>query len=162
MKQSKKTLLTILFWLISFTWGALMTIPGLLIALVVILCGGKPRKNGFTFIVEIGGNWGGFELGAVAICGSYSQKNKPSYSPFWFEQIRAHEFGHNLQQILFGPFQLFLVGIPSAIRYWYDRLHGLKHPYDYIWFEYTASKWGYHWLAKIDPSFKLTYTYKRK
>ena len=160
--KCKNILLGTLFWIVSLTWGALLTVPGLLVALVAIIIGGKPHRNGWSFIVEIGGNWGGLEIGAIALCGCYSQEGKPDYSPSWFEHIRAHEFGHNLQQILFGPFQLFLVMVPSAIRYWYDRLHGLRHPYDYIWFEYTASKWGHKWLAMIEPGFNTPYTYRRK
>lgn len=134
-----------------------MTLPGLIVSIFAIILGGKVHRNGFSYIIEIGGNWGGLEIGAIALCGNYSKS-----LPDWFNHTRAHEFGHNLQQLIFGPFQLFIVMVPSAIRYWYNRLHGLKHPYDYIWFEYTASKWGYHWLAKIDPFFKLIYTYKRK
>ena len=117
------------------------------------MCGGKPHKNGCSYIVEIGGNWGGLELGAVALCGRYSQENGPCYNPRWFEHTRRHEFGHNIQQLFFGPLQLFIVGIPSAIRYWYDRLEK-KHAherdndewYDSIWFEGTATKWGTKWV----------------
>lgn len=95
-----------------------MTIPGLIIsAFCILFLHGKPHKNGFSYIVEVGGNWGGVELGCVALCGSYSQKDGSCYDPHWFEHTRRHEFGHTIQQLIFGPFQLFIVGIPSAIRY---------------------------------------------
>ena len=157
LSKTKKIILGTLFWIISLTWGALLTLPGLIVSIFAIILGGKVHRNGFSYIIEIGGNWGGLEIGAIALCGNYSKS-----SPNWFSHTRAHEFGHNLQQLIFGPFQLFIVMIPSAIRYWYNRLHGLKHPYDYIWFEYTASKWGHEALNKIDPSFNVEYTYKRK
>ena len=158
MGKFKKAMFGIIYWAISLTWGALITYPGLLITLFcIIFLKGKPHKNGVTYIVEIGGNWGGLELGATALCGSYSKSQ-----PRFYDHTRAHEFGHNIQQLVLGPLQLFLVQIPSAVRYWYGRLKGLKHPYDYALFEYTASKYGYYWMKRLDNAFQLEYTYKRK
>lgn len=153
----KKIILAILFWVIQLTWGALLTIPGLIVSLICILLGGKVHKNGFSYIVEIGGNWGGLELGAIALCGKYSETNK-----YWFEHTRRHEFGHAVQHLILGPLQLFIVGIPSAIRYWYFRLtpHKLHQDYDYALIEYTASKWGTYWINKIENQ-DFTYDYKR-
>ena len=163
MNKFKKVLFGIMFWLVSLTWGALLTIPGLIITgFCILFLKGKVHRNGCSYIVEIEGNWGGLELGAVALCGSYSQVDGPCYDPYWFEHTRAHEFGHAIQHLILGPLQLFLIGIPSICRYWYDVLHGLKHPYDYAIFEYTASKYGYYWMRKLDDNFKLEYTYKRK
>ena len=136
----KKILFSTLFWIISLTWGCLLTIPGLLITgFCILFLKGKPHKNGCSYVVEIGGDWGGLDLGAVALCGNYSTTNT-----YWFEHTRKHEFGHAIQQLMFGPLQLFLVGIPSAIRYWYFRLTPKKvhKGYDEIWFEGTATSWG--------------------
>lgn len=158
MSKLNKILLGILYWAIQLTWGALMTIPGLLITLFcIIFLKGKVHRNGFSYIVEIGGNWGGLELGAVALCGSYSTNDKK-----WFEHTRRHEFGHSIQQLIFGPLTPFIITIPSAIRYWYFRLTPNKphKDYDDIWFEYTASKWGTNWVNKIENS-DVKYTYKR-
>lgn len=149
MSKYKKILLGILYWCIQLTWGALMTYPGLLVsAFCILFLHGRPHKNGFSYIVEVGGNWGGIELGAVALCGSYASLDRDCYDLVWFEETRCHEFGHTIQQLIFGPLQLFIVGIPSAIRYWYDRLDN-KHRkdrgpdwYDSIWFEGTATRWG--------------------
>ena len=126
-----------------------MTIPGLIVTgFCILFLQGKPHKNGFSYIVEVGGDWGGLEIGAVALMGSYGQKDGPCYNPNWYEHTRRHEFGHNVQQLIFGPLQLFIVGIPSICRYWYDRLDK-KHKsdrgvdwYDSIWFEGTATRWG--------------------
>ena len=162
MERFKKIVFAVAYWLVSLTWGALGTIPGLLITLFcIVFLNGKPHRNGCSYIVEVGGNWGGLCLGCVALCGRYSQEDGPCHNPYWFEHTRRHEFGHGLQQLVFGPFQLFLVMIPSAVRYWYDRLHGLKHPYDYAWFEYTASKFGYKYLNWIEGK-NMEYTYKRE
>ena len=45
-----------------------------------------------------------------------------------------HEFGHSFQNAILGPFMIFLVSIPSAIRYWYQTIRESKgktnKPYD--------------------------------
>ena len=141
-KKILKILAGIGYWIVSLTWGALMTIPGLLITgFCILFLHGKPHRNGFSYIVEIGGNWGGLELGAVALCGRY-------YGTSYWTEIAPHEFGHSIQQLLFVPLQAFIVGIPSAARYWYRRLTPNKphKAYDDVWFEYTASKWGTAWV----------------
>lgn len=151
MKKSKRILLGILYWVVELTWGSLLTIPGLLVAWFVLMFVPNRRvhKNGFSFIIEVGGNWGGLELGAVALCGHYYIENN-----YWFNHTRCHEFGHSIQQLIFGPLQLFIVSIPSAVRYWYQRIRDSKglpnKEYDNIWFEYTASKWGTNAINKIE------------
>lgn len=135
------------------------TIPGLIItAFCILFLKGKAHRNGFSYIVEVGGNWGGLELGAVAICGNYSETNKEG-----FDHIRSHEFGHSIQQLIFGPLFVFIIGIPSAVRYWYFELTPNKphQDYDYVWFEYTASKWGTSWINKIENK-NIPYNYVRK
>ena len=157
-RKVRNVFLGILFWIWSLTWGCLMTIPGLLItAFCIIFLKGKPHKNGFSYIVEIGGNWGGLELGAVALCGNYSD----TYSSF-YNHTRCHEGGHNIQQLILGPLQAFIVGIPSAARYWYIRKHPEKNiEYDQIWFEYTASKWGTSYVNWVEGT-DYKYTFVRK
>lgn len=133
-RKNKIIFLGILWWLWQLTWGALMTYPGLLVTafcIVVLRC--EPHKNGFSYIVRIGKHWGGLEIGAVALCDRTSSLN----------YIRRHEFGHNMQQLIFGPFQIF-IWIASAIRYWYRKIKNITNPpYDSIWFERTATDWGY-------------------
>lgn len=153
MKKSNKIILGILWWLWQLTWGALMTYPGLIVtAFCIVFLKGKPHKNGFSYIVEIGGNWGGLEIGAVSLCGNYSISDQK-----WFNYVRKHEFGHNMQQLIFGPFQLFVVWIPSSIRYWYQRTmvdkKGKYFPkdwYDSIWFEKIATNWGTNVINKLE------------
>lgn len=143
-----------MFWLVSCTWGIIMTIIGAVatVGLNLIKVIGtwfgkdlkiKTHRNGCSFITEVGGNWGGLELGAFALCGNYSEDNKD-----WFAHTRKHEFGHAIQHLYMGPLFIFVVEIPSAIRYWYKRImqkRGKKFPnnwYDSIWFEGGATKTG--------------------
>lgn len=161
MKDStKKKWFVFKFWFLSLTWGLPLSLVGFLITGFCILIGGKPHKNGCSYIVEIGSNWGGLECGPVALCGSYSQKDKGCYNPSWYEHTRKHEFGHSSSQFIYmGVFFLFIVAIPSAIRYWYQRIaqkHGKTFPsdwYDSIWFEGMATKKGtqyVEWLEKTN------------
>lgn len=150
----KKILFIILFWLVSCTWGIIMTTIGAvatgllnLIQLIGKWFGKdfkiKTHKNGCSFITEVGNNWGGLELGAFALCGNYS-----TTSPQWFDHTRKHEFGHAIQHLYLGPLFIFVVAIPSASRYWYQIImqkKGKQFPenwYDSIWFEGGATKTG--------------------
>lgn len=64
--------------------------------------------------------------------------------------IRQHESGHGLQNIMLGVLMPFLVSIPSMIRCWYRELiirSGKKKysdlpDYDAIWFEGWATRLG--------------------
>lgn len=133
-----------------------MTIPGFFICLFcIIFLKGKVHKNGYSIIVEVGGNWGGLELGAFALCGGYTTSCVDTY---WYEHTRRHEFGHSLQNIIFGPLMLFIVSIPSAIRYWYRHNNPDKVTtnYDDIWFERTATQWGTNAIDRIENIAKLS------
>ena len=150
----RKVLFCIMFWVVSLTWGIIMTSIGLiatgslnLVKLIAKLFKKdlkiKTHINGCSLITEVGGNWGGVELGAVALCGNYSKS-----SPSWFDHTRKHEFGHAVQHLIFGPLFIFVVAIPSATRYWYKRIMESKGKYfeydwyDSIWFEGGATRWG--------------------
>lgn len=163
MTKTKKTLFTIIYWVLQFTWGSILTIIGAFALVVTLVMGGKVHRNGCSIIVETRGNWGGLNLGAFSFCGEYSK-----VFPTVFDEVRTHEFGHSLQNMILGPLQILLVSIPSACRYWYYTIMTRKGKqfkdgwYDYAIFEYTASKYGYYWMRKLDDNFKLEYTYKRK
>ena len=148
----KKIILTILYWFLQLTWGSLMTFIGFLVTgFVILFLKGKVHKNGCTYIVEVGGNWGGLEFGAVALCGGYTTKNPDEK---WFQHTRRHEFGHSIQNIIFGPLTLFVVWIPSAIRYNYQKYRskkGLKNKdYDAIWFEGMATNLGTRFIDRYE------------
>ena len=82
----------------------------------------KTHRNGCSLITEVGGNWGGVELGAVALCGNYSETR-----PAAFDHTRKHEFGHAIQHLYLGTFFIFVVAIPSASRYWLLEINGRKN-----------------------------------
>ena len=126
------------FWLLSWTWGIVMTLIGTIIIGALRIFGYKPYRNQYGWACEIGENWGGLEIGPYCLV----NKN-PS------QHTLDHEFGHALQNCYFGPFMIF-ISLASAARYWYrEYLVGVKkkkyselNDYDVIWFENMASTWG--------------------
>ena len=124
------------FYALSFTWGILLTLVGLVVAGVLICAGKKPKKWGWCYYFEVGENWGGLELGII-----FLTDKTPSV------RCRNHEFGHAIQNCYFGVLMPFVVCIPSAIRYHYRR-HltkkgiELKTDYDDVWFEGQATRLG--------------------
>ena len=141
MGKAKRIAVAAAYWLLSCTWGLLLTIVGAIVTLVVLCLGGKPERNGPSVIIRIGKGWGGVSLGAFAFCEEDAG-----------EFTKNHEFGHSLQNCILGPICPFIVDIPSAIRYWvyeYNRRHG-KENFDYysIWFEATASDWGTRFMER--------------
>ncbi len=118
-----------------------MSFIGLITAGIALLMKGKPHKNGCSTIITINKYWGGISLGCISLCNETDNDSL-------YQSIRRHEFGHSIQNIILGPFFIFIVAIPSVIRYWYYTLKsnkGYKFPSDWyykIWFENTASKIG--------------------
>ena len=132
----KLILKRILFYIISFTWGGIMTTIGLVVLLVTLPFGKFEIYHGRIY-KRIGKNWGGVELGCFFLCDNSAD-----------EYILAHESGHGLQNCLWGPLMPFVICIPSAIRYWYrefiwhfnkEKFNKLPE-YDAIWFEGQATK----------------------
>lgn len=127
----------LLYWIVSLTWGCVMSIIGLVAALALLVTGHKPILFGNTFYFKVGKSWGGLNLGPVFITDSM-----PSLHTL------CHEHGHGLQNLWWGPLFPFVIGIPSAIRYWYREIKyynkGKQPPtaYDSIWFEGQASELG--------------------
>lgn len=130
-----------LYWFVSLTWGFLMTLIGLLVALTLLITGHKPHKFGYTFYFKVGKNWGGLNLGAIFLTDSTPSRH-----------TLCHEHGHGLQNCVLGVLFPFLVGIPSAIRYWHREIKRKRDPacylppYDSIWFEGQATSLGYKYL----------------
>ena len=104
-----------------------MNLLGLCVAGVLLLRGRRPMRYGYGWCFEREGNWG-LELGIFFIAppGSIHTKN--------------HELGHGIQNMYFGPFTIFVVSIPSFLRFWWrDIMTKLGAApctsYDSIWFE---------------------------
>lgn len=125
------------YYIISFTWGLPMNILGMICALILLITGHKPEKNIYGWVFRIGHKWGGVNLGVISIISITSHTG-----------TMIHEFGHSIQNCIFGPFMFVFVAIPSAIRYWYRYwLYYKKHiydlpDYDYAWFESQATMFG--------------------
>lgn len=100
-----KVLKTIGFWIGQCTWGFIMTFIGAIVAFALILMGNKPQTLGPIIYIQVGKNWGGISLGGFFFCDADCEND-----------IKYHEAGHAIQNLIFGPLFPFLVGIPSLIR----------------------------------------------
>lgn len=144
MKLTKNPRYYPLFWFLSLTWGALSTIPGLLFAAALLICGKKPERVGPLLCFRVGKNWGGCEMGAIFLRDTTST-----------EHVTWHEAGHSIQTLILGPLMLPLISIPSFLRYHYRNLvrkispekFKKMPPYDAIWFEGWATRLGKHYFA---------------
>ena len=107
MKKSKRILMMIGFYSLSFTWGFIMSFIGLFVVLgSCLITKTKPKRFGLCAYNIIGEHWGGSNWGF----GFISDKRSP-------KSTYCHEHGHGLQNIIFGPLMPFVVCIPSAVRY---------------------------------------------
>ena len=106
-ERAKRALQRAGYWLVSLTWGGLMTWTGAFIALVMLLSRHAPQKLGPNVYFEVGLGWGGMEYGAFFFVSKDAS-----------EETRLHEAGHGIQNLVLGPLMPFLVCVPSALRYW--------------------------------------------
>ena len=126
------------FYLLSFTWGLLWTVIGLLTALVIVIVYRKEvlvvRHQGRLRIHFKERNFGGASIGVVII----------TSGGFTSPRLVNHELGHTIQSARFGPLFIPLIAIPSGIRYQYRKRtkKPLKTMYDDIWFEGQATRLG--------------------
>lgn len=124
------------YYTLNYTWGIIMTAIGFCIATIARACGVKPQKHAGATYYQFGKNWGGISFGPYFFCGTQAS-----------ERTKNHEFGHSLQNAIWGPLFIFVIAIPSFIRcqkFNYNILHGIpnKEEYDAIWFEGQATEWG--------------------
>ena len=127
------------FWLLSFTWGLLMTVCGFIVAIPFMfysdLVEDISEKRGHCTYFRVGKRWGGFSLGPYCfVCNDAGTRTM------------EHEHGHSLQNCLYGPFML-IFSICSVVRYHYRNIMDkqgkpCKTDYDDFWFEGQATKWG--------------------
>lgn len=137
----KKTL----YYLLSFTWGIVMTAIGFLIGGVLTLFGNRAIKEGPCWCFIVGDNWGGVSLGPVMLM---------SPANYMAGRTVKHEFGHSLQNCVWGPLFPFVIALPSAGRWNKFRIlrkKGIKptEEYDDAWFEGQATEWGNKYFDKF-------------
>lgn len=141
------------FYTLSFTWGIILTLIGIIVGLIILIKDSikdkklhLPKKWGHCFYIETGNYWGGLNLGVVFIV----DKTNSVFA-------KNHEMGHAIQNCYFGPFML-LVTAASAIRYHYRNYLRKKDPaiklpdYYSIWFEAQANKLGKELKDWLDQS----------
>lgn len=127
----------VLFWLISLTRGLPTTLFGLIFFLVNI------AMNNILDVQVIRGRlfirtewkWGGISLGAFVFIGNYEHD----------EDLKWHELGHTVQNLMWGPLMPFVINIPSFIRAaMWDKITAKNPKADYysIWFERQANEYG--------------------
>lgn len=129
-----------LFYLLSFTWGFITSFIGLLLLIPFVLTKRveKYKNRLYGVFPKIFGSGWGFEMGCFFFT---------SYDCVDDIQLKLHEMGHGLQNIILGPLMILMVSIPSFIRFWY-RKYLMKHhkpiktAYDDFWVEGWATKWG--------------------
>lgn len=131
------------FYLLSFTWGLPLTLCGGIVSAAMLATGHKPKRYGWCLYFEAGKNWGGCECGPVFI------KCRNSG-----DRICRHEFGHAIQNCMYGPFMPLVVNMPSSVRYWGRKISGAfgrnpKTDYDAIWFEGQATRLGTEYMSVI-------------
>jgi len=133
-----------LYEVLIYTWGAIMSVIGLVAAGIMRVFGRAKAKRfagGWTFYQEVGECWGGVSLGG----NFFKDKNCTG------EETCEHEFGHTFQNALLGPLAIVLAFVPSFVRYWYQTWADKKgkplKDYDAVWFEGAASDCG-RWAAE--------------
>lgn len=97
---------TALYWIVSCTWGIIMTAIGAVIALGLLITGHKPKIFHYNVYFAFGTGWGGVNFGAFFFVAKTSDRL----------DMHQHEAGHGLQNLIFGVFMPFAVAIPSAVR----------------------------------------------
>ena len=123
------------YYILNLTWGLPMNIIGGIVALVLLCMGYKPKKFGTCIYFVVGKWWGGLNLGMFFITDAVQD-----------EHTLKHEFGHSVQNAMYGVLFPFIVAIPSAVRYWVREYQSKRgkwlEPYDAIWFEGQATALG--------------------
>jgi hypothetical protein len=129
----------VLFYILSFTWGIVFTVVGLFALLgALVFIGPKKLKiryiAGRIAVTTTDRYFGGVSLGIVYFVDKSDRHH-----------THCHEIGHTIQNIYMGPLFIFLVAIPSFIRYHrWDKLKA-KNPllkYDDAWYEGQATNLG--------------------
>lgn len=120
------------YYLASFTWGLPLTLAGICIAAIERLRGRVITRFEHAIWIHRPGN-AGFSLGCFLFAPDDCS-----------DCILAHEYGHSIQNVWYGPFALICVAIPSVLRYWYRVIcpARIATRYNDIWFESQATNTG--------------------
>ncbi|MDR1733412.1 MAG: hypothetical protein LBR73_00790 [Oscillospiraceae bacterium] len=101
-----------LFYLVHWTWGLAVNLPGLIVYLLLKRkgCASEPfGKDGCNaYITYLPWDKGGISLG-LFIC------MRKTDNAEWTHNTRIHEYGHTWQCLLLGPLYWLVIGIPSFV-----------------------------------------------
>lgn len=132
----------VLFYIVMFTWCLPQTLAGF--ALFLCLKGAKRELYRGSIASYHNCDWGGVSLGAFIFVKDYQNSLLRC-------KVRAHEYGHCIQSLFFGPLYLPLFALPSSIwcnaKLFKNYRKKKSVPYDWFYTEKFAK-----WLA-----FKFTY-----
>lgn len=122
-----------IFYILSFTWGIILSTLGLGATLALRALGYRQCPNQYGYVTYLGNNsWGGFTLGPF----SFVEANATP-------ELLAHEAGHSYQNALFGPIAILLTLI-SIIHYWISCfVPSVNANYYNFWIEANATKLGW-------------------
>lgn len=137
----KKIIKNTLFTLVTITWGLPLVVIGVFYLLYSIIFRRiiKVRYINGRFALTTLDDIGGVSFGLFYFVGDFDSLD-----------IHYHEIGHTVQNLLWGPLFIFVIGLPSIVRagFWdkmqdrhykkYNRYKG----YDDIWYEGQATRWG--------------------
>jgi len=142
------------FYLLSFTWGLPWTLIGLVIFGISWVFFHEDMEirliEGRISVRFTEQRFGGVSLGIV-----YFVDKSNSY------RLHTHELGHTIQSMYWGPLFIFVIAIPSFIRYHYrnylrkkdiNKWRSLPH-YDAIWFEGQATEFGIKYFGSQVEAF---------
>lgn len=149
----------VLYYISSYTWGLLLTLVGWgMFVFSRLLLRKKIVEKGKFFTAHyaiLGDNWGGVSIGSNFLVAD-------NMGEAYTLHTKCHELGHTYQNALWGPFTIFLVALPSAIRYWYQNIRAMKNkpnkPYDLVFFEGSATYIGETLLSEKEGKDYFYYT----
>ena len=123
-----------LYWILQFTWNLIPNIIYFLILVVVLAIKHKKIQILDQFlIIFIGNNWRGVSLSLRALVANNMGEE-------WTKHTIYHERGHAYQAAMGGILFLFVVAIPSVIRWIIHKYK--KFEYESVRFEHSASAIG--------------------
>jgi len=138
------------FYLLSFTWGLPWTLIGLIVFGISWVYFHEDMKirliEGRIAVTFTKQRFGGVSLGIV-----YFVDRSDS------ERLHNHELGHTIQSMYWGSLFIFVIAIPSFLRYHYrahlrktnlEKWRSLPH-YDSVWFEGQATELGNKHFGKL-------------
>ena len=121
MVENRPILNKFMYYFLSWTWGFIMSFIGLIVITtlkVYLKLTGQSSKLqtwGYSKYLAFGSGWGGLEFGMWFLM------DDSNYTP-----LKDHEFGHGVQNCWWGPFTLFVIFLPSSIRYWLRNFESMR------------------------------------